>query len=247
MADQIEPEIVLYDLACVKNECFSPVVWRIRMMLNYKSIPYRTIFLEFPDIEPTLQGLGLAPHDSGPGSKHKYTVPAIHHVSTNTYIMDSPAIAEFLESTYSSPPLPLTSELGREIETKARSAVGPAFGVSVIPREINILSPRAQEYFRRTREALLGRRLEDLLDLEKEEQAWASMGEKMRDLGELMRTHKADGPFLLGAQPSYTDFFIAGSLQSARMVDEGVFQRCIKYPGFHDIYEACLPYMQKKD
>jgi hypothetical protein len=52
-----EPQIVLYDLACIKNVCFSPVVWRIRLMLNYKRIPYRTVFLEFPDIEPTLKGL----------------------------------------------------------------------------------------------------------------------------------------------------------------------------------------------
>ena len=57
MANQTEPEIVLYDLACTKNVCFSPVVWKIRQMLNYKHVPYKTIFLEFPDIEPTLKGL----------------------------------------------------------------------------------------------------------------------------------------------------------------------------------------------
>lgn len=57
MATQAEPEIVLYDLACTKNVCFSPAVWRIRLMLNYKRIPYRTVFLEFPDIAPTLEGL----------------------------------------------------------------------------------------------------------------------------------------------------------------------------------------------
>lgn len=57
MATHNDPEIVLYDLACTKNICFSPVVWRIRLMLNYKRIPYKTIFLEFEDIEPTLQGL----------------------------------------------------------------------------------------------------------------------------------------------------------------------------------------------
>jgi hypothetical protein len=62
MSAQSEPEIVLYDLACTKNICFSPVVWRIRLMLNYKRIPYRTIFLEFPDIEPTLKGLYVLSH-----------------------------------------------------------------------------------------------------------------------------------------------------------------------------------------
>jgi glutathione S-transferase len=162
-------------------------------------------------------------------------------------MMDSVPIAQFLESTYPDPPIPLRSELGREIETKSRAVVGTAFRASVMPREIGILSPRAQEYFRRTREASLGHRLEDLLDPDKEEQAWKAVGDSMRVVGELMQTHKADGPFVLGARPSGTDFFIAGSLQSARMVDEGVFQRTIKYPGYEEIYEACLPYMEKKD
>jgi glutathione S-transferase len=162
-------------------------------------------------------------------------------------MMDSIPIEEFLESTYPDPPVPLTSELGREIVAKARATVGNAFRTSVMPREVNILSPRAQEYFRRTREASLGHPLEDLLESDKEEQAWNAVGDGLRVVGELMLTHKADGPFVLGAQPSGTDFFIAGSLQCARMVDEGVFQRIIKYPGFEDIYKACLPYMERKD
>lgn len=57
MAAQTSPEVILYDLACTKNECFSPAVWKIRMLLSYKQIPYETVFLEFPDIAPTLEGL----------------------------------------------------------------------------------------------------------------------------------------------------------------------------------------------
>lgn len=57
MTDDRQPEIVLYDLACTKNVCFSPVVWRIRLMLNYKRIPYKTVFVEFQDIEPKLESL----------------------------------------------------------------------------------------------------------------------------------------------------------------------------------------------
>lgn len=161
--------------------------------------------------------------------------------------MDSVPIAQFIESTYPDLPVPLTSELGREIEAKARAAAGMAFRMSVMTREIGILSPRSQEYFRRTREASLGHPLEDLLDPAKEDQVWDAAGDGMRAVGELMHTNKADGPFVLGAWPSYTDFFIAGSLQSARMVDEGVFQRNMKFPGYGEIYEACLPYMEKKD
>jgi len=190
---------------------------------------------------------GLAPAQSDSGTKPKYTVPAIQHVPTNTYIMDSLAIAQFLESTYPDPSVPLMSDLGQEIAATARAVVGSTLSASLMPREIGILLPRSQEYFRRTREASLGHPLEDLLDPEKEEQRWKAVDDPMRVVGELMLTNQADGPFVLGARPSYTDFFIAGSLQTARMVDEGVFQRTMKYPGYKKIYEACLPYMEKQD
>lgn len=161
--------------------------------------------------------------------------------------MDSPLIAEFLESTYPDPAVPLTLDLGAKIEIQARSVLGPVVRNSIMPREINILCPRAQEYFRRTREAALGQRLEKLLDEEKEEQSWKKVEDAMRGLGALMRTHQDQGPFILGAKPSYTDFFIAGSLESFRMVEENVFQRIVACPGYRDVYEACLPFMMKRD
>lgn len=46
MADDV---VVLYDLASTRGRCFSPAVWRIRLLLNYKRVPYRTSFLELPD------------------------------------------------------------------------------------------------------------------------------------------------------------------------------------------------------
>ncbi|CAN9135125.1 unnamed protein product [Alternaria alternata] len=167
MAAQVEPEIVLYDLACTKGVCFSPAVWRIRLMLNYKRIPYKTIFIEFPDIEPTLKGL--------------------------------------------------------------------------------ILSPRSQEYFRRTREAAMGCKLEELLDSEKEELAWRKVEDDIRTVEQLLLTNEKEGQFVLGARPSATDFFLAGSLHAARTVDESVFARIANYPGFKKIYEACVPYMQGQE
>nr|POF13701.1 glutathione s-transferase-like protein usts [Quercus suber] len=200
MASQAKSEIVLYDLACEKNVCFSPVVWRIRFMLNYKQIPYETVYLEFPDIEPTLTKLGITLG----ASATKYTVPAIHHLPTDQRIMDSLPIAQFLDSHYPDPPVPLTSELGSAIEVRSRSAIGAAIRVSIMPREVNVLSPRAQDFFRRARESALGHPLEDLL--EQEEQTWCAKDEDLRAVGELIRTNKAHGPFVLGDHASYTDF-----------------------------------------
>lgn len=57
MASQDQEDIILYDLACTKGVCFSPSVWSIRLMLNYKGISYKTVFLEFPDIESTMKAL----------------------------------------------------------------------------------------------------------------------------------------------------------------------------------------------
>ncbi|KAH8646267.1 hypothetical protein BX600DRAFT_555957 [Xylariales sp. PMI_506] len=252
MAEQPEPEIVLYDLACTKNVCFSPIVWRIRLVLNYKQIPYRTVFVDFPDLEPTLKELGVIPSEAAMRRKYKYTVPVIQHVPTNTYMMDSAPIAQFLESQYPDPPVAvLQSEEARSLEARVDALGDAIFHISVMPREVGILSPRGKEYFRRTREASLGDpqlRLEDLLAGDREERGWEAIDQEVRAVGQLMRQPAAKGPFVLGsASPSYTDFVAVGWLQCARVVDEGVFQRNIAYPGYKEVYEACLPYLERNN
>ncbi|KAH8626861.1 Glutathione S-transferase N-terminal domain protein [Alternaria alternata] len=161
--------------------------------------------------------------------------------------MDSVLIAQFLEATYPDRPIPLTSELGREIESKSRTVIGPIFRDSVMPREVKILSPRSQEYFRQTREAAFGCKLEELLDSEKEGLAWRKVEDDICAVEQLLLTNEKEGQFILGARPSATDFFLAGSLHAARMVDESVFARIAKYPGYKKIYEACVPYMQGQE
>lgn len=176
----------------------------------------------------------------------KYTVPAIHHIPTNTYLMDSSPIAAFLCNLHPSPPLTLTSPLGTEIETAMRAAGGPAWRRSITPRELAILSPRAAEYFRSTREAALGS-FDELLNPEEEEKTWQEADEKMKAVGDMMRKNAELGPFVLGGEVSMTDFVIAAHLQLAKVVDEGVFERMRGYKGFGDIYQACLEWMEKKD
>jgi glutathione S-transferase len=187
----------------------------------------------------------VPPHDPATGNTKQYTVPTIYHVPTNKYVTDSPAVAKFIESTYPDPPVQLESELGAQILLKARAEMGPTFQKSMMPREALIFSPRAEEYFRRSREAYIGRPLEELL--EGEDEAWKALEGKAQAIGDLIRTNKADGPFILGAQPSIVDFHIAGTIQTAKVIDEGVFQRVLKLPGYSEIYEACQPFMQKKD
>lgn len=178
-------------------------------------------------------------------SSPAYTVPAIYHAPTNTYMMDSYAIVAWLEKQYPDPPLTLTSDLGKEVEAKGRAAFANAYRTSLMSREPAVLPPRSAEYFRRTREATLNHTLEELLADGKEEKVWAELEPKMREVGELLKSN--GGPFVLGKQPSLTDFFVAGSLQTGRVVHEPVFERIMGLPGFKEVYDACSPWMERKD
>ncbi|KAI0258200.1 hypothetical protein BC834DRAFT_912736 [Gloeopeniophorella convolvens] len=48
----------------VKYLAWSPNMWKARFALNYKGVPYKTGWIEFPDIAPLAQRIG-APHTSG--------------------------------------------------------------------------------------------------------------------------------------------------------------------------------------
>jgi hypothetical protein len=91
--------------------------------------------------------------------------------------------------------------------------------------------------------------LEDLLAAGKEDAAWRAADDGLRAVSELLldSTQGGEGGFVLGARPSGTDFFVAGALQAARTVDEGVWARYVGYAGLRQVYEACVPFMEKKD
>lgn len=170
-------------------------------------------------------------------------MPVIHHLPTDTYIMDSPAIAEFIETTFPSPPVIMSSELGTEVEARARATGSKVMVSAVLPREVDILAPRAAQWFRSTREASLGRTLEE--QLATEDEAWAAADAQLREVSDLLERNKDKGPYILGKDISYADMFIAGANQSTRMVHEGSFERFMAYPGFERIYRALEPLMEK--
>jgi len=68
--------------------------------LNLKGIPYKTEWVEYPDIEPICKKLGIAPTYKNADGSDRYTIPAIHDPSTGVYISDSVLIAEYLDKTY---------------------------------------------------------------------------------------------------------------------------------------------------
>lgn len=95
-----DTNIILYDLSSKRttpSTCWSPNVWKSRLILNYKALPYDTQWVKHDEIESTLSAIGIPANDmSLPSAKAAYTVPAIRLVDGRG-IMDSAVIAAELE------------------------------------------------------------------------------------------------------------------------------------------------------
>ncbi|KAJ7574817.1 hypothetical protein C8J56DRAFT_1124548, partial [Mycena floridula] len=69
-----------------------------RYALNFQSLPYKTEWIEYPDIETVAKDIG-AKSTGIRARKPLYTVPMIYDNSTNVAVADSITIAEYCIST----------------------------------------------------------------------------------------------------------------------------------------------------
>ncbi|THH14845.1 hypothetical protein EW146_g5531 [Bondarzewia mesenterica] len=183
--------IIFYDLPgnAAKDIAWSPNTWKARFALNMKGVPYRTVWVEYPEIADLAKKLG-AHHTSIRDEKPHYTLPMIYDPSTGRAISDSYKIALYLDATYPSPHVlfPAGTESFQAIFTDIfEERVGIWIYRILALDSMRQLPPRSQAYFRQTREVLLGGRLEDI----------APEGEGVRDL------------YMTGDMPLFSDAVIA--------------------------------------
>ena len=181
--------------------------------MNYKGIPYRTQWTEYPDIEPLSKSLGIKPTGKKPDGTPFYTLPAIHDPSTGTYLADSFLIAEYLEETY---PTPSIFPHGtRSLQHAFLFSFEQTFAhirPAVLPFILPVLgSQRSEEYYRRTKEISLGRPLTVPVGAEKVE-IWAKFRDNMSKIDECFAKTDTKGPFIMGDTISWADFFISAYL-----------------------------------
>jgi hypothetical protein len=103
-----------------------------RLVLNYKRISYRTVWVEFADIASTMQAIGAAPTPSAiPGGPPRYTVPAIYDPNTECTVTDSFKIAQYLDRQY--PERPVIPAGTEELQAAFADSFLPNYGmVSVL-------------------------------------------------------------------------------------------------------------------
>ncbi|KAH6911357.1 hypothetical protein BKA70DRAFT_1538284 [Coprinopsis sp. MPI-PUGE-AT-0042] len=107
--------ITLFDLPSnTSTKAWAPNPWKTRLCLNYKGIPYKTEWVEFPDIRALYEKYSTPANARSDGSPEPfYSLPAILDVNPTTgeeiMIADSLKIAKYLDTAYPNTPRVLPS------------------------------------------------------------------------------------------------------------------------------------------
>ncbi|MBQ8104212.1 MAG: glutathione S-transferase family protein [Afipia sp.] len=190
----------LFELCGTETErVFSPFCWRTRMALAHKDIKAETIPWRFSEKD------AIAPHQSD-------KVPVF--IDGETSVADSWAIANYLEDTYPDRPSLFGGEGGRAMgrmlnwwgDTVVLGGIFPMIAVDIHAH----LRPADQAYFRKTREARLGKTLEDAAS--NRDQAVEGFRNALNPMRLTLKTQ----PYIGGESPNYADYIVFGPFQWAR-------------------------------
>ncbi|KAI0310237.1 hypothetical protein OF83DRAFT_1178780 [Amylostereum chailletii] len=219
--------ITLYDIpGTTPTNAWSPNVWIARFALAMKGLVFKTVWIEYPDIAPELQKLGIGPTTSGDGST-QYTLPALHDPRTGTLIADSLAIVEYLDETYPSAGGVTFFPAGtRALQRAWRAAFNARLLAADLSRlmvhiTLKQLNPSSVEYFQRTRQISYEKPLEELAPAGSDERA-VIIKTFVKGLSELAKwLDEANGEgsvFVMGDKgPTYADVLMAGWLIFVRV------------------------------
>ncbi|KAF9473710.1 hypothetical protein BDN70DRAFT_997519 [Pholiota conissans] len=213
--------ITLYDLVSLTpGIAWSSNTQKTRLCLNFKGIPYRTEWVEWPDIKGVYEKHSLPAssrfHDGSP----KYTLPVIYDPSTGATISDSLAIAEYLEKTY--PDTPKIFPHGTVGLQAPFEDMYIEHSKSMVPLLIpnicrNIMTPTSLPVYQPYMEKLLGMKMADF-DAKSEVavEKWRKYKENLEVVARWYR--KTDGPFLMGDTISWADFVVVSIMMMFRAV-----------------------------
>ena len=174
----VEP-IVFFDIpSFTKGKAWSPNTWKVRYVrdlelivietdavlrrfcLNIKNIPYKTVWVEFPDIENLCKKIGAEATGRKPDGRAHYTLPAIYDPNTKTAVSNSIKIARYLDKTYPDTRvvLPVEGDAFIAMFEEKLWSVFPTFAPFniIVPPLYDIIRPASKPYFRSTREERLG-------------------------------------------------------------------------------------------
>ncbi|KAF9063083.1 hypothetical protein BDP27DRAFT_1335619 [Rhodocollybia butyracea] len=203
--------ITLYDFDSKTKHPWNVSVWKARYSLNFKKVPYKTIWIEYPDIEPTMKKLGARPTSLRGDGSPMYTLPVIHDDSTGAIISDSALIAEYLDKTY-----PTSTELiprgTHTLQAAFRGLIESKMfplGLLVVPELIReVVNGPSAEYM--TSHYLPKFGISDLATWTLSEEQRIAEWDKVKELlGSVHVMMKAEDKWIMGDEISFADFAVA--------------------------------------
>ncbi|KAJ3562611.1 hypothetical protein NP233_g9465 [Leucocoprinus birnbaumii] len=215
--------ITFYDLAANDSvKCWSPNTWKTRYILNYKKLPYRTIYVEFEKVDTVIKEAGFTSSRPNPDGTPAYTVPSIIDDATGALVTDSYKIAEYLDKQY--PDTPKAFPPGTEAlqaafyaQWNARTRDILMFPI-IIPSVPRIITKESSlEYYYRTRNSWFGKPVDQVRPQGEDfEKLWKQLTAFFDELDGWYA--KSSGQFLTGETPSFADFTVAGVVKVLRII-----------------------------
>ncbi|KAF9254767.1 hypothetical protein L218DRAFT_885586, partial [Marasmius fiardii PR-910] len=181
----------------------------LRFTLNFKRIPYTTVDIGFPDIEPNARRLGAPPTSKNPDGLDKYTVPIL---------VDSFLIASYLDEAYPSTPrlIPEGTEVFQS--TFCKTVVERSMAIiNLILRSATAEKILPDDFKKVMKESFGEGAVRLLLSLEEQEEMWRKFKRSL--VGGLEQRYKgrplsgSRKAYVMGGEiPMYVDMSVAGHL-----------------------------------
>ncbi|MCJ1307762.1 hypothetical protein MMC25_001410 [Agyrium rufum] len=254
--------LTFYDIGSIpgKHRCFAPNPWKTRFALNFKQIPYKTEWIDLPDIVNIRKSLGPVPNRTLPNGEDFYTLPIIKHDTNNTtesgeqetvIVGDSFDIAVYLDQAFPSSSLsgpgelipPGTLGLTKALNLQADAVFTPFAQLTDIP-----LNPATAEQTKQSWADRFGVSSFDNFEI-KAPRRREILEECKLNAGDFAKIFlkREEGPWLDGKRgPMYADFVIGAWLVM-------LMRTCPEWEeilGWHDgvwkgLFEALGPWREK--
>ncbi|KAJ7480322.1 hypothetical protein B0H11DRAFT_1863745 [Mycena galericulata] len=255
------PVITLYDLKSASPQPWAPNIWRIRFILNYKRLRYRTVWVEFPDVEATLRAIGAPASAARSDGRPIYTLPVVVDPTRNPsaphILSNTNNIAEYLEAAY--PARPVFPEGSRALQTLFVHYIQEVFVKPLLPIMVPLshqsLPERSQSHFRGVPgyPGLASPHPSSFQMLPpgpQREQAWLAVKEQFDFLSVILDKNVGDGDGVVacGHEVSYADFALCSVLiWIQRMAAQDGWMRIREWNGgrWARLWERCKAYMDE--
>ncbi|KIK62806.1 hypothetical protein GYMLUDRAFT_260044 [Collybiopsis luxurians FD-317 M1] len=211
--------ITFYDLdGKMKGAPWSTNAWKTRYSLNFKGLPYKTVWLEYADVEPTMKKIGAPPTTVKPDGSPRYTIPAIYDDSTGIAITDSALVAEYLDKIYPDTPVLIprgTNALQSAFQELLYLKMTPLFSLCVPDISSRLVNSGNAEYFEKQVALDLGVPSLEVMRVsgQARKDRWMKVQEAFGGFHNMLK----DGDtWIMGDKPSFVDFVLASIILSVR-------------------------------